>query len=63
MVGQIGRRPRQIQGGVDQDDVAKNADPLFVPPLAEKGDNLLKKNPVKKNAGSFFRNELAAVLP
>ena len=62
-VGQIGRRSGQIEGGVDQEDIAKDPDTFDVPPPAEEGDHLLQEDSVKKNAGSFFGNELLAIFP
>src|SRR5580692_3717206 len=61
--GQIGRRSGQTKRGVDQEDIAKDADAFDVPAPAKKGDHFLQEDPVKKNAGSFFRNELLAVFP
>jgi len=62
-VGQVGRRSGQIEGGVDQEDIAKDPDSFDVSPPAEEGDHLLQEDSVKKNAGSFFGNELVAIFP
>jgi len=62
-VGQVGRRPGQIEGGVDQENIAKDPDTFDVSPPAEEGDHLLQEDSVKKNAGSIFGNELLAIFP
>jgi hypothetical protein len=61
--GEIGRRSGQIKRGVDQDNVTKDPDAFFIPPVAEEGDHLLKKDAVQKNTRSFFGIEFAAVFP
>ena len=62
-VGQIGRRSGEVECGVDQEDIAQDADAFVIPPPAEKGDHFLEENAIKENTGSFFRNKLQAVLP
>ena len=62
-IRKVGGRSGEIEGGVDQENVAEDTDPFVVSPPAEKGDHFLQEDAVKENAGSFLGDKFAHGFP
>jgi len=56
-------RVRQEECRVDEDDIAQDADPLFVTLLPEERNDFLEQEPVNKNALPGVGGKLSPVIP